>query len=130
VRGADLRVPVEVVEHLGHALLGEPGGVVADLQVAAGQQQALAVLAGGRGAGPDHAAADEPELSRVAAGLLGGGLHYGDALGDPGQVGAAGGHPAVGQADPLQGGPGHAAEDQRRAAGLDRLGLHRSARNR
>ncbi len=52
---ADQRIPVQVVEHLGDALLGQALRVLADLRVAARQQQPPPVRSGPLGPGPDHA---------------------------------------------------------------------------
>src|SRR5205814_1953520 len=81
-------IAVEVVEDLGHAAVGEPGGVGADLLVGA-RQQPPATVAGGLRARPDHAATDDPDGAGVAPGVLGGRTDDLDALLDAGQVGPA-----------------------------------------
>src|SRR4051794_27840839 len=72
VGGADERVPVEVVEQFGDALLAEPGGVLADPVVRPGQAQALARLVVGLLARPYDAPDDDADRVGVLAGLLGG----------------------------------------------------------
>ncbi len=92
---ADLGVPVQVVEHLGHALGAEPGGVLADLLVAAEQQRRPVPgcrvcgcpVCGCPASGADHATADDAD--RPAAGRRGGLLDDRYRLADLRQVGAA-----------------------------------------
>ena len=121
---ADQRIPVQVVEDLGHPLPGQPLHVAADVGEAAGQQHPAAALRHGhRRARPDHAAAHDPDRAGVAAGFLGRRPHHADPLADPGQVGPAGGDPAVGQPPgPLQGGRGAPADQDRRTRPLHRVG--------
>src|SRR6478672_4281350 len=113
-RVAHLRVPVQVVEQFGDTFPGEPRGVLTDLLVAAGQQAPAAVGTLRLGPGQHHAPADDAYRVRVPA--RGGGRlpDHADRLADLGQVGAAGGDPAL--RDPpgaLHGRPGHAAEQHR-----------------
>jgi DNA-binding NarL/FixJ family response regulator len=124
VGGADLRIPVEVIEQLGDALLAEPGGILADLGVAAGQQPPAAVRIFGLLAGYHHAPADDTDGRRIPPRRRRRAGDHADRLADLRQVGAAGGDPArCDPPGPLHGRPGHAAEQHRRSGLLHRPGI-------
>ena len=114
VRTADLRIPVQVVEDLGHALGREPVHVRPDLLEASRQQQPLpGSRRDHRLARPDHAPADDPQRAAPALGrrLLDQCYRRADLR----QVGRARGDPAVGDPPgPLHRRAGHAAHDDRR----------------
>src|SRR5262249_23585558 len=112
----------------------QPGGILADLLVRAGQAQPFAVRAWRSGAArvvADNATDDHADGGRVASGFLGGLAYDGDRFGDPLEIGGAAGPPAGGDpSGPAQGGRDDAAQQDRRSGPLNGQRPHPGRWNR